>query len=57
MKNLLLCPVCRSSRNKGIHQHCSKVTHSKYIQKAAAQEERSKTSDEPCVQATLELKR
>jgi hypothetical protein len=57
MQNLLLCPVCRSSRNKGNHQHCSKVTHLKYLQKAAAQKENSKTSDDPSVQATLDLKR
>ena len=57
MQNLLLCPVCRSSRNKGNHQHCSKVTHLKYLQKAAVQEDSSKTSDDPSVQATLDLKR
>ena len=57
MQNLLLCPVCRSSRNKGNHQLCSKVTHLKYLQKAVAQKDSSKTSDDPSVQATLDLKR
>jgi len=53
MQNLLLCPVCHSSRNKGNHQKCSKITYLKYQKKQAETQKEQQSIANPINQTLV----